>query len=233
MHLRERHLTDEQLSMLMDGRLDAKAQQRAETHLRTCPACRQAYEELRQTVALLRATPRVAVPRAFTLSEADVGRVPRRRHTTSWTRWATVLVGLMLVAVLGLDVMLRALTVSAPPQREWGALSERRATPEMALQGPAEAPPMVSKQEVKGRATPLARGVAPVAATPPPKIEEGAVPTPPAPSLVPTLASTLPSAPSETDILASDGFVLGVLRAVEIGLAALFIFLVILLRLRG
>ena len=42
-------------------------------HMQGCAQCRSEADSLRQTIMLLQALPRVSVPRAFTLSEAQVG----------------------------------------------------------------------------------------------------------------------------------------------------------------
>ena len=105
-----RHLSDEELSLLLDGRLDDKERRRVEAHLRECGRCREAYEDLRRTVALLQQAPRAVPPRAFTLSEADVQPVRRgwsdERPRGSLLSWATAFVGLVLVALLGIQTYL-------------------------------------------------------------------------------------------------------------------------------
>ena len=64
---RHRRLRD-QLSVYIDGELDASAAKRLERHLAECGRCRQEMEQLRATVAALQGLPAVEPPRSFTLS---------------------------------------------------------------------------------------------------------------------------------------------------------------------
>lgn len=75
-----RHVDVELLSAYVDGQITATERTQVEAHLQTCAACRSELVSLRNTVALVQALPRVAVPRAFTLSEAKLGvRQPAAR----------------------------------------------------------------------------------------------------------------------------------------------------------
>ena len=65
-------ISDDLLSAYLDGQVTPAERQRAEKALAEDPAVRGRYMMLRQTVLLLRQTPRVAVPRSFVLSEAQV-----------------------------------------------------------------------------------------------------------------------------------------------------------------
>ncbi len=100
------HITDEELSLYIDGELSEQTRRRVEAHLRVCASCQQAYEDMRQTVMLLRQMPRVVPPRAFTLSEQDVAQQERRRGRPLWLRWATAMAAAALVFVIALDVFL-------------------------------------------------------------------------------------------------------------------------------
>lgn len=63
-----RHLTTEQLSAYLDEQhLSAEEQHQLEAHLKSCEPCQQELADLRQTVALLHALPRPALPRSFVL----------------------------------------------------------------------------------------------------------------------------------------------------------------------
>ena len=240
MRFRQRHLNDEQLSLLLDGRLSEKERRRVEAHLRSCPTCQQAYQGLRQTVMLLRAMPRVAAPRTFTLSEADVGRRLREARSIAWTRWATALVGLMLVMVLGLDVMTRVLMVGAPSVGKDVLHVQVESTAQVVVTlESAEMPAVksvVSKAAQKTQVpTMAARAVVPSAVTPDFQLDTSSSPLP-APLVqqtVPTPMPTVPASPSETDALARPWPPRGILRLIEIGLAFLFVLLVILPRFRG
>ena len=64
----KRHLTTEQLSVLLDKEASAEEQAQWEAHLSTCPQCQRALTALRQTVAMLHALPQPTLPRSFVLS---------------------------------------------------------------------------------------------------------------------------------------------------------------------
>ena len=63
----KQHLTTTQLSTLLDGQLPIEEREFSDAHLTTCEQCQQELESLRQTKMLLRALPRSALPRSFTL----------------------------------------------------------------------------------------------------------------------------------------------------------------------
>lgn len=63
----EQHLTNEQLSAMLDGQLSESEQEYTNKHLPTCEQCQQRQAELRQMVALLHALPQPALPRSFAL----------------------------------------------------------------------------------------------------------------------------------------------------------------------
>ena len=65
--LNDEHLTTEQLSAFLDKELSSQEKAIVDAHLSDCQQCQQALADLRQTVAMLRALPRVEVPRSFTL----------------------------------------------------------------------------------------------------------------------------------------------------------------------
>lgn len=235
-HRRSAHLSDEQLSLLLDGRLSEKERRRAMAHLQACARCKEAYEGLQQTVALLRAAPRVRVPRAFTLTEADVGRVPARGSSPAWTRWATALVGLALVLVLGLDFSLSLLApLSAPPPEPAKAVvttMEVQALPQPKAVEQVEkpVPPVSEKQPEEKEAPPL-----PAARASIPTMEVGEVTrealvlptvqaTRPAVTKTPEAIPTPMSERKRLPILASPR---GWLRVAEIILGALLVVLFI------
>jgi hypothetical protein len=62
-----RHLTTEQLSGYLDDQLPAYERDTLEAHLETCEQCQVELAALHQTVALLHALPRPALPRSFVL----------------------------------------------------------------------------------------------------------------------------------------------------------------------
>jgi hypothetical protein len=102
------HVNAELFSAHLDDQVTAAERARLDAHLRGCAACQAELDGLRQTVTLLRAMPRVPVPRAFTLSEVQVG-IRRPSPRTAWLGGAArglaavtavVLVALMAAALL-------------------------------------------------------------------------------------------------------------------------------------
>jgi hypothetical protein len=65
---RDQHLTTEQLSVLLDNTLSSAERDACNAHLQSCLLCQHALASLQQTVALLRAMPKPALPRSFALS---------------------------------------------------------------------------------------------------------------------------------------------------------------------
>lgn len=109
------HLQVELLSAYLDGQTSPAERANIDAHLRECGACQAELESLRRTVTLLQAMPRVAVPRAFTLSEAQVG-VRRPEPAPNW--FGGLARGLGAVAAV-LIVALVAFTVLRPEQAPW------------------------------------------------------------------------------------------------------------------
>ncbi len=104
---------DELLSAYLDGRLTPAEAARLEARLAADPELRRRLQELRRVVQLLTQAPRLAVPRAFVLSEAQVATVSssralgRMRWRSGFVRGltlATAVVALALVFTLGVDV---------------------------------------------------------------------------------------------------------------------------------
>lgn len=102
------HIEVEQLSAYLDGQLALADRTRLDEHLRGCAVCRGELESLRRTVALVQALPRVPVPRAFTLSQAQVG-APQRKPQPVWggglLRGFGLATALALVAIVATTVL--------------------------------------------------------------------------------------------------------------------------------
>ncbi len=84
------------LSGYIDCRLNPKEQDKVESHLKGCEACRLELDSLRTTVDLLHRVPMVAPRRSFAIAE------PRRRPAfgrLNVLRAATAVTGLLLVVV--------------------------------------------------------------------------------------------------------------------------------------
>lgn len=148
---------DELLSAYLDGRLTPAEVARLEARLAAEPALRQRLQELRQVVQLLAQAPRLAVPRAFVLSEAQAAAASPVRGTW-WRRWfvgvprgltlATAAVALAFVLTLGVDM--------------W---SQRRAEEVTMLRAPAAQPETLAAAPTAESTVPTA-AEAPTEATP-------------------------------------------------------------------
>jgi len=125
-----KHLTDEVLSSYLDGALSAREQATVQRHLASCPACARNLQTLQQTVSLLKELPRIAAPRAFTLTEAMVS--PQRRRPSNlfvFLRTATAAVAVLLAVVVAGDLMLRQAIPTPFNLPEWGVVREAEAPP--------------------------------------------------------------------------------------------------------
>ena len=107
------HIDGELLSAYLDGQVKPDELRRVETHLGTCPACQSELASLRQTVTMLHALPRVPVPRAFTLSEAQVGlRRPAPAGGPTW--FGGMARGLAAVSAVALVAVMAAVLLRQP-----------------------------------------------------------------------------------------------------------------------
>lgn len=109
------HVQVELLSAYLDGQTSPAERATIDAHLQQCGACQAELESLRRTVSLLKAMPRVVVPRAFTLSEAQVG-VRRTEPAPNW--FGGLARGLGAVAAV-LVVALVAFAVLRPQNAPW------------------------------------------------------------------------------------------------------------------
>jgi hypothetical protein len=108
------HADTKLLSAFLDNQVTAAERTRLEAHLRDCAVCREELHSLRQTITLLRALPRAPTPRAFTLSEIQVGR----RRQVARTPWGMELLrGLAGVAAIVLLVAAAATLWRQPVAR--------------------------------------------------------------------------------------------------------------------
>lgn len=94
----------ERISVYLDGELAAEERAELEAHLPTCDECQRELVALRQIRGLLRALPRPAPPRAFTLPEASPTAPALRRGPPRWSRPAQALGSMAAVVGLGLLV---------------------------------------------------------------------------------------------------------------------------------
>ena len=131
------HIDGELLSAYLDGQVKPDELRRVETHLGTCPACQSELASLRQTVTMLHALPRIPVPRAFTLSEAQVGlRRPAPAGGPTW--FGGMARGLAAVSAVALVAVMAAVLLRQP---SWQPSQDvaRLAAPAPAAEAPAAA----------------------------------------------------------------------------------------------
>jgi hypothetical protein len=134
------HLTTEQFSAFLDQQLSVQEQSTCQAHLSTCELCQQQLAELQQTVLLVRALPRVPVPRSFVLPvEATIQSATIAEEEASTPQTAkpihnrvlvlpryvrtTMRIASSLVAVLGLFFILSGLLTIVSPKAETSRLS--------------------------------------------------------------------------------------------------------------
>ena len=100
---------DQLLSAYLDGQTSPREQARVAALLEDDPVARSDLQTLTYTRQLLAETPRVPVPRAFTLNESMVGvRRPERAGWLAWLqpahlRLATAMMAILLVVLVAGD----------------------------------------------------------------------------------------------------------------------------------
>lgn len=105
---REHRYVEARLSAYVDNEVSDRERRRVESHLASCEACRADLRALRWTVGLLRQTPPVKAPRLFVVREADLAKGRQRtpaRVPLRVTQWATAVVALLFVLVVGVDLL--------------------------------------------------------------------------------------------------------------------------------
>jgi hypothetical protein len=165
------HLGADLLSAYLDGHVSTDERRRIELHLGGCAACQGDLESLRGTVSLLHALPRVAVPRAFTLSEAQVG-VRRSGGQPIWL--GGLLRGLAAVSAVALVALTAAVLLKpvAEPAQNLARVA-----------APAAPAPMPAQQLAETTQVQEVAPTSPATATAAPKIL--AIAKSPAPAAVP------------------------------------------------
>ncbi len=126
----------EQMSEALDGQLDATQQVAFDAHLAQCPACRDVYADLEQTVALLHELPPVAPP-ADLIPNIEAAIDQPLKPVRRW--WNSPQVRAAMAASLMLAVGLFAIQQMAPPPREDAQVLADEAQPPN-LPQPAMAP---------------------------------------------------------------------------------------------
>lgn len=194
----------ELLSTYIDQRVTGSERAALEARLEQEPALRQALDELRSTVTLLRELPPVRPPRSFTIDPATVK--PRGFGIVAWLRLGSALAAVLLAMTFSVEL----LQFSAPAAVEQTAGAPANA-PERAPAAPA---PMVAsvpttapaaagstaREAVAATAVPAAT-TAPAAPAAPGAAGVEAAPTAteaPAPTAAPAAASGAPAQPAGT-----------------------------------
>jgi anti-sigma factor RsiW len=119
------------LSSYLDGELSPKERARLEARLASDPRLQEALDELRDTVQLLRALPRVRAPRNFLLTREMVG-VQETRAAYPFLRLATAVAMLAFLVTVGVDVLL---------PRTYGAVAPRSIAERQAVEPVQQAEP--------------------------------------------------------------------------------------------
>lgn len=135
------HIQVEQLSAYLDRQVSPAERATIDAHLQHCMECRAELDSLRQTIAMLHSMPRVAVPRAFTLSEVQAG-IRRPAAAPGW--FGGLARGLGAVAAIAL-VAFVAITVLRPEQAPWKpsqTIARAQPTAVVPTAAPAVAAPM-------------------------------------------------------------------------------------------
>jgi hypothetical protein len=193
------HLNEEQLSSLVDQRLEPAEQASARAHLATCAGCRADYENLRATVGLLRGLPDLDPPRSFKLPEKVTPLRPARGSLAlklvPWTRAAGALAAALFVVLVsaetlsGLGQAPAALKAAAPAKP---AAQAPAAAPAQDRQAEAAKPASPQQQPAPAQEAPQAS--APNEAHSPAAPSSLRAPAPTMPPVVPTTAATPPPA---------------------------------------
>lgn len=164
------HARVELLSAYLDNQVSPAERARLESHLRDCAACRAELASLRQTVAVMRALPRVPVPHAFTLSEAKIGvrqPAPKAAWLGGLVRGLGAVTAVALVAVVAVTVLRPP---AAAPEQAVARSAPTAAVVEKAVEAPLALAPAAP--------APMAVQEAPVASVQVPTTQETGAETP-------------------------------------------------------
>ncbi len=200
------------LSAYVDGQVTEPERRTVEEHLSGCGPCTSDLEELRATVALLRALPELPVPRSFALEQAPVLSVGGTGLLRA-ARLATAVAGSLSAAVLAGALMTGLFTGSADEAASAQQTSADRpaAAAEVARVAAPPAAETVPQAAAAPTAPPMAMSAAAPTAPAQPKSGEAEVPQPaaaalsiaeaeetPTPTASPTPTPTLTPSPTAT-----------------------------------
>ncbi len=118
------------LSSYLDGELSQRESQRLEERIKKDPVLRFALDELRQTKKILKHTPRLKIPRNFTLTPEMVGIKSTSKAVRGY-RLAAAMMSFLLIGVLVLDFgrifIGGAMAPAMPKELMWEVLPESAA----------------------------------------------------------------------------------------------------------
>jgi anti-sigma factor RsiW len=157
------------LSAYIDNEVTRAERALVETHVATCAECAGDLVTLRQTVRLLGALPPMAVPRPFTLREADVRTLrPARRRWWQFP-WAQGLVAatavLLCVAAIGGILLLRQSGMVTAPAAAPEIARQEAPAPTTQAAPAAETEGAVEEEQAEGERKAEAEQPVPPAAT--------------------------------------------------------------------
>jgi hypothetical protein len=171
------HVNVDLLSGYLDNQVTPEQRAYIERHVRTCVSCQLELQSLRQTVTMLQALPRVPVPRAFTLSEAQVGRRARGAPAPWFGGLARVAGVMAALAVIAVSVAVLRQSAFAPaaqvaraplPAAAPSAITEAPAATTAAAAAAAAAPAAPSAPQLSVQESPSAAAQAKQAPAQPP-----------------------------------------------------------------
>ena len=211
------HVDVDTLSAYLDHQIAPAERARVEGHLANCIACRDELDGLRRTVTLLQALPRVPVPRAFTLSEAQVG-IRRPEPRPAWVGWArglAAMTAIALVAVVAVSLLNRPswqpaatlarvgpTTMAPQPAAQLAAPTESAPAVVLAKAPPPAAPTPMAKQAVAKTAAVADTAAATVDAETGP-VAPAAEPAASEPEAIPPAAETANAAAEAPSLMAA------------------------------
>ncbi len=105
----------ERLSAFLDGQLPQAEKTRLESRLESDPELAAALDELRQTCAILRCTPKRRIPRNFTLTPKMAGLRPPVPRLVPAFSWASAVAMLLFICTLGTNLLGRFSFGAAAP----------------------------------------------------------------------------------------------------------------------
>jgi hypothetical protein len=191
-----RHVDVDFLSAYLDNQVTAAEGDRIEGHLGGCETCQRELDALRQTVALLRAMPREPLPRAFALSEAQVG-IRRPAARPGW--YGGALRGMGAIAAMVLVALVAASLLRQPAWTPSQMVARAPKLTPAATAAPAAAP----REATTARVVETAVVEAPTQAAAAPEATAEAAESAPLAPAVPSEAPLALAQPSEAPLPAA------------------------------